>query len=456
MFNNTMKFITGLLALSLTISTAWADETKITEVVPIDTTKTGPVLPIQHWTTANGANIYFVAEPQLPIVDIEVLFNAGSAQDGPNFGVANFTNTMLGEGAQDLTADQIAERFDSLGAQFSTNCGRDAAQISLRTLTDPTILEPALTTFTQVLTQPNFSDHSFNRVKNQLLQAILQEQQTPSDLADNAFYNALYGNYPYGHDPMGTLTSVKRLTPNSLISFYRKNYVGSNATVAIVGNISEDQAITIAKQIIGGLPTGTQAPKLSPYNYQAQPQSIKIDYPSTQTYIRIGELGITRNNPQYFPLYVGNYILGGGVLVSRLFKEVRDERGLTYNISSIFIPMQQAGPFITALQSRNNKSSEAIDITQDVIQKFIQQGPSDEELIAAKENIIGGFPLLLNSNASIVDLVAMIGFYNLPLNYLDTYRDNVAKVTNKEIQRAFKEQITPQNMIVVTVGSTNV
>ncbi len=199
-------------------------DTDIMELVPVSANKQGPVLAIQHWDTPNGASVYFVPEHQLPILDIEVLFNAGSAQDGANFGLANFTNEMIGEGAQDLTADQIADRFDSLGAQFSTNCGRDMAQISLRTLTNPEVLDSSLQTFTQVITQPNFASQSFGRVKNQLLQALLQEQQTPSDIADNAFYSALYGNYPYAHPPLGTPTVIKRLTPNSLINFSNHNF----------------------------------------------------------------------------------------------------------------------------------------------------------------------------------------------------------------------------------------
>jgi zinc protease len=458
MFNK--KSVTLLVAgLSLfmvqTMSAYATTDTTIQELVPVSANKPGPVLPIQHWTTSNGANIYFVPEHQLPILDIEILFNAGSAQDGNDYGVANFTNAMIGQGAQDLTADQIADRFDSLGAQFDTNCGRDAAQISLRTLTDPRVLDSALQTFTQVLTQPNFGTKNFTRVKNQLLQAVLQEQQTPSDLADDAFYNAIYGKYPYAHEPLGTTESVKRLTPNSLISFYRRYYVGSNATISIVGDISQDQAIEIAKQVIGGLPTGTSSAPLKSPKYEPKQQNINIPYPSTQTYIRIGELGISRNDPNYFPLYVGNYVLGGGVLVSRLFNEVRDQRGLTYNVTSYFIPMQQRGPFIASLQSRNSKGAEAIQVTRDVIQRFISNGPTDQELTSAKQNIIGGFPLLLNSNANIVDLVAMIGFYKLPLNYLDTYRANIAAVTREQVQQAFSQQLNPQNMVVVTVGPSN-
>ena len=249
---------------------------------------------------------------------------------------------MIGEGAQNLSADEIAQLFDSLGAQFDSSCSRDMATVSLRTLTDPKLLQPALKTFTQVLTQPNFGTKNFARVKNQLLQALLEEQQTPSSLADDAFFSAIYGDYPYAHYPLGTKDTLKRFTPNSLVTFFRQHYVGSNATVVIVGDVEQAQAAKIAKQVVGGLPKGRAIAAIPEPVYHPLTKNININYPSTQTYIRIGEIGVNRNTPGYFPLYVGNYVLGGGVLVSRLFKEVRDQRGLTYNVSSSFVPLKIA------------------------------------------------------------------------------------------------------------------
>ena len=437
-------------ALSLVITCLFLSSQTATALTLPATT--APVLPIEHWVLSNGANVYFVPEHQLPMVDMEVLFNAGSAQDADHFGVANFTNSMIGEGAQDLSADEIANIFDSLGALFDTNCARDTAQLSLRTLTDPPILEKASNTFAHILTQPSFGTANFSRVKNQLLQAILEEEQTPSVLADNAFYSAIYGTHPYAHDPLGNTATVKRLTPNDLMTFYRSHYVGMNATVAIVGDLSSKQALKLSKKIVGDLPAGTLPAPLPALEPLSQQTPIHIDYPSTQTFIRIGQLGIQRNDPAYFSLYVGNYILGGGQLVSQLFKTVRDQHGLTYNINSYFIPMQEQGPFITALQTRNNNTREAITLTKEVIQHFIAQGPSTDELTAAKKNITGGFPLLFSSNANIVDLVALIGFYHLPLTYLDDYRDRINAVTSEDVKTAFNQQLNVDKMSIVTVG----
>lgn len=439
MLININKILGGaLIALTFSV-TAHASDTK-------------QVLPIEHWQTTNNANVYYVDLPELPIIDIDVIFNAGSAYDGKQFGLANLTNQMLGQSARNLSADQIAENFDNVAAVFDSDTRRDSATIHLRSLTRTDLLEPALKTFTTVITEPNFGSKSFKRVKEQILQAILQAEQTPGTIANNLFFNTIYQSYPYAHATIGDSKTVEKLTPEKLLAYYKQYYVGSNATIVIVGDVRQAQAKQIANQIIGKLPKGKPAKNLSTPKSQPKEKNIHINYPASQTYIRIGELGISRKNKDYIPLYVGNYILGGGVLVSRLFKEVREEKGLTYNIYSFFIPLEQKGPFLVTLQTRNKTTKQAISLIKDQLQSFLTDGPTVSELTAAKQNIIGGFPLLLDSNDAILSQVANIAFYKLPLNYLDTYRDKVNNVTLNDIKNAFNRHINVNNMVTVTVG----
>jgi len=416
---------------------------------PADNSK---VLTIQHWQTNNNANVYFVNLPELPIIDIDVIFNAGSAYDDKKYGLANLTNTMIGQSARQLSADQIAENFDNVAADFDVSAHRDSATIHLRSLTKPELLQPALKTFTTVVAEPSFDSKSFKRVKNQTLQAILQEEQTPSAIADNLFFNAVYNGYPYAHPTIGDTNTVKKLTPEDLLAFYKKYYVGSNTTIVIVGDVTHIQAEQIANQITKKMPKGKPIAKLTTPSYQPKQKIIHGDYPASQTYIRMGQLGISRNNKDYFPLYVGNYILGGGVLVSRLFKEVRETKGLTYNVYSYFLPMKQKGPFLVSLQTRTNVTNQAISLIKQQVQDFNNKGPSATELTAAKQNIIGGFPLLLDSNEAILSQVANIAFYGLPLTYLDTYRDNINNVSIDDIKNAFNQYVNVNDMVVVTVG----
>ncbi len=409
---------------------------------------------IETWTTANGARVYFVPAPELPIVDVRIVFDAGSAKDGGKDGVAQLTSSLLGEGAGELNADQIAERFEGLGAQFGGDAQRDMAIVSLRSLTEPSLLDPALATLTTVLTQPSFPADALERERSRMLVSLQSEKESPGDIASKAFFAALYPDHPYGTPPLGTEESVKALSREDARAFYQRYYVARNATVAIVGALDRKGAERIADQVLGKLPAGEAAASVPavPAPVESKPQ--RINYPSEQTHILLGQPGITRDDPDYFPLYVGNHILGGSGLVSRISDEVREKRGLSYSAYSYFIPMRAAGPFTAGLQTRNNQAEQALAVLREVMQTFIEKGPAEKELIAAKKNITGGFALRLDSNSKIVDNLAMIGFYQLPLDYLDAFNQRVEAVTAAQIRDAFKRRVDPQRMTTVIVGGT--
>jgi zinc protease len=169
----------------------------------------------------------------------------------------------------------------------------------------------------------------------------------------------------------------------------------------------------------------------------------------------LGYPGIKRGDPDLFPLYVGNYILGGGGFVSRLTEEVREKRGLAYSVYSYFMPMGELGPFQIGLQTKKEQSQDAIKLVKETLDQFLKKGVTEAELKAAKANIIGGFPMRIDSNSKILDYLAVIGFYKLPLNYLDTYNANVAKVTTAQIKDAFNRRLKPENFVSVIVGDAN-
>lgn len=414
-------------------------------------TDAGPA--IQQWTTSNGARIYFVPAPELPIVDIRVVFDAGSAKDASKDGVAQLANSLLGTGAGTLNADQIAERFEGVGAQFGSDAQRDMAVVSLRSLaTERSLLDPALDTFTLVLTQPTFPADDFERERKRVLVALRAQEESPAEIANKAFFKLIYGDHPYAHPPLGTEESVKALTRDDVKSFYDRYYVGRNATVAIVGALDRAGAEQLAERVIGKLPVGEAAPVVPPVPPIAEPKSERINYPSEQTHILMGQPGITREDPDYFALYVGNHVLGGSGLVSRISEEVREKRGLSYNSYSYFVPMRAQGPFVAGLQTRNDEAERALKVLNDTVRDFMNQGPTPAELTAAKRNLKGGFALRLDSNSKIVENLAMIGFYRLPLDYLDTFIPKVEAVNANDIRGAFKRRINPDRMVTVMVG----
>jgi len=407
---------------------------------------------IQHWLTKNGARVYFVPAPEIPMIDMQIVFDAGAAKDSDLPGVALLTNGLLAEGAAKMSADQIAEKFASLGANFSNSSHRDMAVISLRSLTDPSKLDPALDMVGKILTKPDFPAKALKRERKRLLVSLEQRKQSPGELGYVALYKALYPKHPYANDPSGEIESVKKIKVRDLIQFYDKYYVAKNAVIAIVGAVDRAKAEQIAESVVGQLKAGEVANTVEGAKDINAAKTERIDYPSAQTHVLVAQPGMRRGDPDYFALYVGNHVLGGNGLVSRLAEEVREKRGLSYSAYSYLTPMRDRGPYVFSLQTRNDSAKQALEVLRDEIKKFVENGPSAEELNAAKKNISGGFPLQIASNKSIVGYIAMIGFYGLPLDYLDTFTANIDAITVEKVKDAYKRRVHPDKMITVLVG----
>ena len=405
---------------------------------------------IEQWQTKKGARVFFVEAPELPMVDIKIAFDAGSARDGENSGIALFANGMLEEGAGQLNVDQIAIGFDDLGARFSSGSGSDMDTLSLRSLTQKGLLEPALELFATVTGRATFPVKAVERVRDQLLVSLTSQEQKPGTIASKAFYASLYGEHPYASPNSGTRESVKAITREALIKFYRQYYVSSNAMVVIVGAVNRQRAEEIAEEVTRHLSEGRKVAKLSvPHPITAKEQ--RIEYDSSQTHILLGQLGYRRGDVDKFALYLGNYILGGGGFVSRLTEEVREKRGLSYSVYSYFSPMQETGLFVMGLQTKNAKADESLGVMRETLNRFLREGPTEKELIAAKKNITGGFPLKIDSNSDLMGYVQVIGFFGFPLDYLETFSRRINAVTREQIRDAFK-RIDPDKMHLVMVG----
>ncbi|MGH8613873.1 MAG: M16 family metallopeptidase [Gammaproteobacteria bacterium] len=408
--------------------------------------------PIEHWQTSNGARVFFSHAGELPMVDIRVVFDAGGARDGVNKGLAVLTNAVLAEGAGGFPAEVISERFEDQGANFEYRALRDMAWVSLRSVTEKAHLQPALETLALVLTQPDFPKPAFERQRKRLLVALAQKRQSPSDRADEAFYQAAYGEHPYASDPNGTPETLNALQTKDLKQFYQRLYVARNAVLALVGDLSQAEAQALASTVVGRLPEGEAPEPLPEVKPPNGPITRHLPHPSTQTHIRMGQIGIRRDDPDYFPLYVGNHVLGGSGLVSRLADEVREKRGLSYSVSSYFSPMRVSGPFIVGLETKNAQAKQALEVTEATLRAFVEHGPTEKELSAAVMNLTGGFPLLIDSNAKIVEYLAMIGFYGLPADFLQTFVDKIKGTARGSIVDALHRRMAPGRLVTVTVG----
>ena len=407
---------------------------------------------IAHWETDNGLRVYYVHSPELPVVDLRLVFDAGSARDGAHPGVAQMTNGLLANGAGSLSTDEIAERFESVGAQYGAGALRDMAWVSLRALSDPEWFEPALATFLKVVHEPQFPARDFKRARNQVFIALRQQAQDPGDIASKAFYRELYGDHPYGSPTIGTEASIEAMRRGDLVAFYERYYTARNAVLAIVGSLDRAEAEALANRVAQGLREGERAPDVAPVPALTEARTVRIPFPSEQAHVYMGAPGMRRGDADYFALYFGNHVLGGSGFTARLMKEVRVKRGLSYSVFSYFLPMAQEGPFLMGLQTRVDQADEAVKVARETIADFVAKGPTQDEYKASLANITGGFPLRVASNGDIVEYLAMIGFYGLPLTYLDDFNANVEAVGIDTIRDAFTRRLDPEHMITVIVG----
>ena len=408
---------------------------------------------IHSWTTAQGAKVLFVEYNMLPMVDVRIVFDAASSRDGALPGVAMLTNGLLAEGAAGMDAQELAERFESVGAQFDNGSLRDMAYVGVRTLTEDSYLNRAITTLADVLTRPEFPQAAFDRELARMKVSLEARQQSPSDIAEEAFFKALYGDHPYAQPSGGTRQSLEQITLQDIKAFYEQYYVASNAIIAMVGAVDREQAEKIVNRLMADLPAGNKPEPLAPVPDPGQAKTIKIDFPSKQSHIYVGQPGMKRDDEDFFKLYVANHPFGGNGFASRLVDVIREDRGLAYSVSSYFSPMRERGPFIISLQTRADQTDEALSLLKAELEKYVAQGPEKDELENSISNITGSYPLSLDSNSKLLGSLAMMAFYDLPEDYLDTYIANVRKVDRGDVKEVLKSRIDIDKLVTVIVGN---
>lgn len=407
---------------------------------------------IQHWVADTGARVYFVESRALPMVDIQISFAAGSAYDpADRAGLAALTRSLLEAGTAKLDEQSIAERSADIGAQIGGGTDEDRASLTVRTLSSPAERDAAVALAAELLAAPAFPQPVLERERARSIAALREALTRPASLAERSFTSAIFGDHPYGR--LSTEASLSAITREDLLRFHRQHYVAQGASVAIVGDVSRAEAAALAERLTKNLPAGAPAAAL-PAPAQPERRSIRIDHPATQAHLLLGLPGMARQDLDYFPLLVGNYVLGGGGFVSRLTREVREKRGYAYSVYSYFSPQRVAGPFQIGLQTRGAQVADALAVVEQTLAEFIAAGPTTEELQAARDNLINGFGLRLDSNRKILDHVAMIGFYQLPLDWLDTYPQQVAAVTAEAVRDAFARRVRPEHLVTVIVGGS--
>lgn len=409
-------------------------------------------LPIQHWTTPGGARVYFVEARSLPMLDVSVEFSAGSSRDpAGRSGTASMAAGLMNNGAGGLSEDEISTRIANIGALVGSSFDQDRAGWSVRTLSSELERNEAIEILAKIIQEPAYPADILEREKAQLVSALRQSTSDADSVAERQFFKALYQDHPYAQKP--TEASIKPITRDDVVAFNKAYFTVDNAVVAMIGDISREQAEAIAEKLTSKLPKSQSTMGvIAPVKIPAKAVLKEVEFPSTQSHIMLGYPGLKRVDPDYFPLLVGNFVLGGGGFASRLTTEVREKRGLVYSVSSYFIPMNDFGPYRVSLQTRKDQTKEALKVVRDTIKEFIDNGPTEDELTNAKRNLAGGFPLRIDSNRKQFEYLQLIGFYKLPLTFLDDYVKKVEQVSVAEIKDAFKRRVIPDNMVTIVVG----
>ena len=406
---------------------------------------------IQHWVAASGARVYFVENHALPILDAQVDFSAGSAYDPQGkIGVAAMAHRLLDSGAGDMDEEKIAGRLVDLGARLGGAADHDRGGLSLRTLSAATERDAALDLMRTVLAQPTYPEGPLAREKTRTIAAIQEADTRPDAIAGKRFAAAIYPGHPYGAIPK--VEDVARITRDDLVAFHRDHYAAKRAVVSIIGDVTRGEAEAIAQRLTEALPAGVAETPLPPVQSPAQ-GTVRVAHPASQSHIHVGLPALKRGDPDFYALQVGNYSLGGGGFVSRLMKEVREKRGYAYSVYSYFAPRLLEGPFEIGLQTRREQAQDALKVARDVLSGFLADGPTDRELAAAKKNLVDGFGLRIDSNAKLLGYLAVIGFYKLPLSYLDDFPAKIQAVTVKDVRAAFKRHVNPDNLVTVIVAT---
>ena len=424
-------------------------------------------IAIEHWTQPSGAQVFLVQSHAIPMVDVQLDFDAGSRRDPTlQAGLASVTASLSGMGVlanpvrdeAALDENALGEAWADLGASFGGHASSDRMSFALRSLTYPDLLAKAVQLAARQLTEPAFPADIWQRERESMIAAIKEANTRPATQAQRAFDQTVFGDHPYGYDT--TEASVKRIEVSHMAALYRQSIQPCRAIVSLVGALTRAQADALVTKLLARIAVPRNAvasacpalPAVAEVLPLTQASDQRIAFESAQAHVLMGQPGYKRKDPDFFAMLVGNYILGGGGFVSRLTHEVREKRGLSYSVYSYFAPGAHAGAFTIGLQTRPDQADQALQVSREVLARFVADGPTEAELQAAKDNLIGGFALRLDSNRKLLDNVANIAWNKLPLNYLDTWTQRVQKITVADIRSAFQRKLQPQKMVTVVLG----
>jgi zinc protease len=412
--------------------------------------------PIQKVTLDNGLTVIVIEHHELPVVAFRLILKSGSASDpAGRGGTADLTAGLLRKGTKTRSATRIAEEIDFVGGRLGAGSGLDATYATCQVLTKH--FDVGLDLLSDIILNPTFKEDEIERLRKQTLSAIAEGKQDPSSVADEKFSQFLFGDHPYGRPSEGTEESVPAITREDILDFHRTYYVPNNAILAVVGDVESKDVLAKVKAKFGRWSSGdvSQPVVATPPPVEGY-QILLVDKPDlTQTYVCMGHLGIERKNPDYFPIRVMNYILGGGGFASRLVDEVRSKRGLTYDVGCRFDANKLGGAYQINTFTRNDSTAAAIVAIIDQIKRIRTEGVTDKELEDTKSFYSGYFPLQFETPSQIATQILDVELYDLGEDYIQNYREKINAVTKEDVLRVAQKYLDPDNLKLVVVSKAD-
>lgn len=457
-------------------SVVWAESVQNTEVIPEDNPTQLQSIPllqslknlknerqfqapyVHELNNRYKVRTLFVETKDLPMVDIQLTFNAGAARDEEIqkglFGLSSMAAKLIREGTDTYTAREIAAVFDQSGAQFSAQAYRDMFVIRLRVMSDPKKLEPALAMMMEVLKHASFKNQSISLAVSNTNVGQKQLQENPGRLMDIRFYRTLYGQHPYAQPITGTIGGTQKVNPEHLKKFRDQFLVAQNMNIAITGKLSPKEALDLSERIAGNLKQGTRAKLLPDPQLKNDIEVIHIPYNSSQAHVMFGHIGPSRFNKDRLALEVANRIFGGSGFNAVLMQELRVKRGFTYAAYSTFSFTQAPGVFSFRYSTRQDQLLDSIQVAHQALINFVNQPINTKRLEETKSGMLRAFPNNYSSNATINAQLGTIGFYAEPRDYLATSPERLAKITAKDVEDAVHKHLHPDRLTVVVVSQT--
>jgi zinc protease len=405
---------------------------------------------IERIVSPGGIPAWLVYEPSVPLIALDFAFKGGATQDPPGkAGVATLATALLDEGAGDIDSKSFHEEVEAKAIELGFTATRDYVSGSLRTLTENR--DEAAKLLKLALTAPRFDVEDVERIREQTLSGLRRATMSPNELANERWWATAFPGHPYSQPPRGTLKSVPAITPDDLRAFMHKVFARDSLKVAIVGNIDAAKAGALIDKVFGGLPAAGSLAPVASVTPQGLGQRISIDLDVPQSVLMIGGAGLLRKDPDFIPAFVLNHVLGGSAFSSRLYKEVREARGLAYSVYSGVMPLDHTALFVSSTATRSDRVEQALEVMQAEIRKMAETGPTEEELAKAKSFLTGSFALRFDTSTKIAEQLVQIQLDDLGIDYIDRRNGLINAVTMADVQRVAR-RLLDASMLVTVVG----